>query len=394
MARTSWMTFMLAGAFITLPFSPEKILADYASQLERPQVVLTPAQTAKPRDERRGVALHIVRPGESLALLASQYGTSVEAIQKASGIKGERIQPGQELRIPFELPEREGPRLPPGVRLYRVQQGDTLEGIAKRFRLSILELVSANPALESLDHLPLGSQLLIPEGLKGRIVALSPGETLLDLALRYGIDPGLLAEVNGIDDPRALKPGDYVLLPHLQAKDVLARLEKKREEERRQLAERRRRLQLARARRQAELRRVSYRPGPSLKGFQWPLRSFRLTSYFGYRNLWVAGSNFHTGIDMAAPRGTPIYAAKSGRVVFAGWGYYFGRYVRIDHGDGVETLYAHMNKLAVRSGQYVKRGQVIGYVGASGKGALGVHLHFEVRVNRRPVNPMNYLPRR
>ncbi len=396
-AVKSWV---LAGLLFTLPFSPQKILADYAAQIGRVEVVLEPEEAPRVHlwerlaSVRKAEALHTVQPGEALAALAAAYGSSVEAIKKASGLKTWRIQPGQELVIPFQVKDPKEPRLPPGVHRYVVQKGDTLERIAKRFGLTLLELVSANPTLKSLDRIPLGATLLIPEGLKGRIVVLGPGETLADLARAYGLDLGELARANGVKSPLELKAGDLVLIPGVLAREVYARLERKREEERRLAAERRRRWLAELARRRARLKQVSYRPGKaSLKGFQWPLTRFRITSYYGYRRVWVAGSNFHYGIDLAAPAGTPVYAARGGRVIFAGWGYYYGRYVRIDHGGGVETRYAHLSRLAVRTGQYVRRGQVIGYVGASGRGAYGVHLHFEIRLRGRAVNPLTYLPR-
>ncbi len=396
MRHARWPSWFFAGLALGLPFAPQKIFADYAAELGRVEVVLEPEAPplAGAVEANQGIALHTVKPGESLAILASHYGTTVAAIQRASGLKTWRIQPGQELKIPFSVKVADGPRLPPGVVAYKTRAGDTLEAIAKRFGLSLLDLVSANPGLDSLDRIPLGYTLLIPQGERGEIVPLAPGTTLVDLARRYRIDLAELARANGVSDPLALKPGDLVLLPGIEAKAAMARLEKKRAEERRLAAERRRRWLAELARRRARIKQVSYRPGKaSLKGFQWPLSRFRITSYFGYRRIWVAGSNFHSGIDLAAPAGTPVHAARDGRVIFAGWGYYYGRYVRIDHGGGVETRYAHMLRLAVRPGQWVRRGQVIGYVGASGRGAYGVHLHFEVRVRGRPVNPLSYLPR-
>ncbi len=388
------LVWLSAGVgLFALPFSPKEIFAQVIAEERVPEVVLAPSQNAKLPQLEKGVVYHTVRPGESLARLAAIYGSNVRAIMQASGLKSWRLKPGQALVIPFDVKTAEGPRLPPGVHTYTVRKGETLETIARKFGLSVLELVSANPGLTSLDRVRVGDVLFIPTGLKGRVVALGPGETLLDVARRYRVDPGELARANGVENPLALKAGDLLILPGKLARDVYAELEKKRAEERRRALERARRLREAAARRRAQLKRVAYRAGASLKGFQWPVRHFRITSYFGYRRIWIAGSNFHHGIDLAAPTGTPVYAAKSGRVIFAGWGYYYGRYVRIDHGDGVETRYAHMSRLVVRSGQYVKRGQVIGYVGASGRGALGAHLHFEVRVGGRAVNPLKYLPR-
>ncbi len=123
----------------------------------------------------------------------------------------------------------------------------------------------------------------------------------------------------------------------------------------------------------------------SKKGLQWPVRG-RLTSGFGRR--W---GRLHAGLDLAAPKGTPIHAAKAGTVVFAGRMSGYGNVVIMDHGGGLSTLYGHQSRLGSRRGQRVSQGQTIGYVGSTGR-STGNHLHFETRVNGRPQNPRNYLP--
>lgn len=100
-------------------------------------------------------------------------------------------------------------------------------------------------------------------------------------------------------------------------------------------------------------------------------------------------SKFHEGMDFSASTGTPIYATGNGTVTKAGWQSGYGRVVVINHGYGYETLYAHMNKIDVRKGQKVIRGEVIGEVGNTGK-STGPHLHYEVHVKGRVVNPVNY----
>ena len=100
-------------------------------------------------------------------------------------------------------------------------------------------------------------------------------------------------------------------------------------------------------------------------------------------------TKFHEGMDFSASIGTPIYATGNGTVVKAGWQSGYGRIVKINHGYGYETWYAHMNKINVRVGQKVVRGEVIGEVGNTGK-STGPHLHYEVHVKGRVVNPVNY----
>ena len=123
---------------------------------------------------------------------------------------------------------------------------------------------------------------------------------------------------------------------------------------------------------------------PSAAGLIWPVQGV-LTSTFGMR--W---GRMHEGIDIGAAQGTPIYAAAGGTVNYAGWEGGYGNLTVIDHGNGLATAYGHQSQLAVSSGQTVSRGQVIGYVGSTGH-STGPHLHFEVRVNGVPNDPLSYL---
>jgi murein DD-endopeptidase MepM/ murein hydrolase activator NlpD len=119
--------------------------------------------------------------------------------------------------------------------------------------------------------------------------------------------------------------------------------------------------------------------------FQWPL-SGPITSPFGMR--W---GTLHPGIDIGVPTGTPIHAAGSGTVVWCGWMSGYGNLVMIDHHNGLATLYGHQSQIAASCGEQVSTGTVIGYVGCTGF-CTGPHLHFEVRVNGSPVDPLGYLP--
>lgn len=128
----------------------------------------------------------------------------------------------------------------------------------------------------------------------------------------------------------------------------------------------------------------------------WPTPGYGsgyITSYFGYRLHPVYGTwKLHTGIDIGAPKNARIVAAESGKVIFArkydGGGY--GKYLQIDHGGGIVTLYGHCNSIVVSEGQQVTRGQTIAYVGTTGT-STGYHLHFEVRKNGQYVDPLDYL---
>ncbi len=122
----------------------------------------------------------------------------------------------------------------------------------------------------------------------------------------------------------------------------------------------------------------------------WPLEG-RVASSFGEREDPINGEGaFHSGLDIDAPFGTPVRAAADGDVSDASMGAGYGREVVLNHGHDVETIYGHLSSIAVVPGQHVSRGQVIGYVGQSGR-ATGPHLHYEVRVHKVPVNPHKYL---
>lgn len=122
----------------------------------------------------------------------------------------------------------------------------------------------------------------------------------------------------------------------------------------------------------------------------WPVEG-RVTSSFGERMDPVNGEGeFHTGIDIAAPFGTPVRAAADGIVTGADMGHGYGRTVELNNGHDIMTVYAHLSAVAVVAGQHVSRGQVIGYVGESGR-ATGPNLHYEVRIDSVPVNPYKYL---
>ena len=155
--------------------------------------------------------------------------------------------------------------------------------------------------------------------------------------------------------------------------------------------------QRADAARRAESRRAALLAGrpapPSLAGtgsVGWPV-SGTITSPFGMRFDPVQHRyQLHSGLDIAAPQGTTISAAADGRVIYASWYGGYGNAIIIDHGGGISTLYAHCSQIFVGVGQDVQRGQAIGAVGMTGD-ATGPHVHFEVRRDGKPVDPLGYL---
>ncbi len=121
-------------------------------------------------------------------------------------------------------------------------------------------------------------------------------------------------------------------------------------------------------------------------GLSWPVKG-RIT-----RGFDLVLRRPHMGLDIAAPRGTPIQASHDGIVIYAGSGFHgYGKLVMIEFGERWATLYSHLSKINVREGQWVKRGQKVGVIGRTGR-ATGVHLHYEIRYHRQAIDPMRYLP--
>lgn len=148
---------------------------------------------------------------------------------------------------------------------------------------------------------------------------------------------------------------------------------------------------LIRQRQQANIRSKATSPYGGSGRFYWPCKSRYITSPFGWRTHPIYGRvKFHTGIDIAASYGSPIYAADSGVVIYSGWYGGYGKTVIIDHGGGYSTLYGHCSALYVRKGQRVSQRQKIAAIGSTGI-STGPHLHFEVRQNGTPVNPRSKL---
>jgi len=402
LAISELLSSVLATGIFSLPLG-----------LNQPNLPGTEIKVGTPA--RKGWVIYTVRPGDTLSQIASRYRVDARAIIYSSGLQNAVLRPGQELRIPLVEETNDEIRLPPGVRAYVVRSGDTVESIARRFDLTILGLVSANPGLQSLDRLDVGSTLYIPTGEPGLLLQLRKGETIHDLAQRFGLSVNEVAKANGLDSPTDVRAGDLILLPRVQARATYQRLlqiqeaeRKAREEEARRLAEQRRKQEEARQKQLAEQRRLQAQSRARLQqqtqsqprlrpanavvaaaGYRWPISNFTITTYFGRRGVF---QRFHTGIDLAAPIGTPIYAARAGQVDTAGWSRYgYGLHVIINHGGAQETLYAHMSRIVVRPGQWVDRGDLIGYVGSTGW-STGPHLHFEVRVGGVARNPLAYLP--
>ena len=323
---------------------------------------------------------YTVVSGDTLTRIAARFDVTVETLQTLNALTGTNIRAGQVLRV--------GARedaLPESFERYTVAAGDTLSGIANRFGVSEAALRAVNPAFYDAP-IPPGATLRIPPA-GGEVVVMGPGDTVLTLALSHGLSPSALMQVNGLDDPKDVAEGRALYLvstdglepPTSQATPPTL-------EQRRASLLTQQKALLARAPVLLETFK------PALQGYAWPLSGARISSRFGPRNVSVLGNTFHTGLDLAAPPGTPVAAARDGVVTRAGpAGRVYGNAVFIDHGDGSSTRYAHLSQVLVVPGVRVQQGDPVGRVGSTGA-STGPHLHFELRFDGRVVDPLGYLP--
>ena len=237
----------------------------------------------------------------------------------------------------------------PTILVHKVQSGETLWDIAQSYGITVATILYAND-ISNPNRLKIGQELQILT-VKGVLHQVATGESLWEIAQRYKVSIDEIAQANSISDPSRIQPNTKIVIPG--ATRVLAR----------------------------DALLVN---GQLQKAFDWPAKG-RISSPFGPR--W---GKMHNGIDIAVVTGTPIRAAADGRVTFAGWNGGYGILVIVDHGNGVETRYAHNSRLNVKVGQAVQRGQIVSYSGNTGV-STGPHLHFEIRHRNTPVNPQNYL---
>jgi murein DD-endopeptidase MepM/ murein hydrolase activator NlpD len=213
----------------------------------------------------------------------------------------------------------------------------------------------------------------VPEG-GGVTHVVQPGETLYRISLYYEVEIDSVIRANGVDDVTDVSVGTQLWIPNARHPPATKSIA------------------LAST---SVLPGAIQPPGPSGRAialkesnlvFAWPVAG-QVSSRYGAR-----GKRPHEGIDIRAPRGTPVRAAEAGRVIHSGGGLgAYGRVVIIKHTGRYSTVYAHHDKLKVSKGQFVEKGDVLGTVGTSGN-ASGPHLHFEVRRDRVPGDPLAYLP--
>src|SRR5574344_234419 len=236
---------------------------------------------------------------------------------------------------------------------YKVKSGDTISTIARRAGLTNISTLIAVNDIDNVRSLRAGQKLRVPSQ-DGIIHTVSANQSLNSISVLYHTSVEELCDANDLES-RILRVGQELFIPG------------------------------------AKLDSASLRKAMG-ELFMTPLSAgWRLTSHFGNRaDPFTGVSTYHTGVDMAAPTGTPIKAAMSGRIAYVGWSNVFGNYVIINHGNGYQTLYGHMSKSLAHMGEDVSQGTRIGLVGSTGY-STGPHLHFTVYKNGRLVDPLTLL---
>ena len=287
-----------------------------------------------------------------------------------------RIRPAAVLMLLLLAPARASasPASPLAQTVHVVRPGETVWTIAQQHGLPPDRIVSAN-RLVNPDRLQIGDRLAVPAvALRRTALAtrppaaagaetahvIRPGESLWGVARSHRTTVDVLARLNRLQDADRVQPGQKILLPAAVA---------------------------GRSPNRPAARAAPPTPSRLRLQWRWPSRGV-ITSRFGFR-----GRRHHHGIDIAAPVGTPIFAVRDGTVRFAGRQGGYGLLVILDHGDGLTTWYGHASRILVTVGQQVRQGDAIAAVGTTGN-VTGPNVHFEVRRNNVPLDPLRFLQSR
>jgi murein DD-endopeptidase MepM/ murein hydrolase activator NlpD len=328
--------------------------------------------------EKVSYELYLVDNGDTLSGIARSKDSSVKEIMEFNNLSSVKIKPGQDLKIPRDkiiktvsnnksTAGSAASKAENAQVYYTVRRGDTLSSIAARRNLPVEEIMNANNL--NSDFIKAGQELVLPiidskavknnssakikeanSSSKQIVHQVQRGDALSSIARLYGTNVDSIRRANNLNGDRIFA-GDKLII-------------------------------------------TDYQRGPFSLGrgsLIWPVNG-RITSNFGWRNHPIKKTRlFHNGLDIAVPSGTPVKAAAAGEVVHSGWMNGFGYTVIVDHGRGVETLYAHNSKVSVAKGSMVNKGQQVALSGNTGL-STGPHLHFGVLQNEKPLNPKNYLP--
>ncbi|BBN93306.1 LysM peptidoglycan-binding domain-containing protein [Deinococcus grandis] len=315
-----------------------------------------------------GAGSYRVKAGDTLSGIAVRTGVSVAALRAANPRlkSSDAVQAGWVLTVPTSSAPRAA-AAPVKAGTYTVRAGDTLSGIAVRTGVSVASLRAANPRLKTADAVQAGWVLTVPISSAPRAAApvkagtytVRDGENLTVIARRFGLSVTQLVNANPqYRGGKAMWAGAKLIIPP----------------------------RTATASRAVTVRVTGSRPGR----WAWPLPGYHaISSDYGERVL-DEGPEMHYGVDIVAPHGTPVRAARSGRVLESradferGWGWT----VVLEHPDGWITRYAHLSATLVKPGELVVQGQPVGRVGNTGR-STGTHLHFGTYLRWDPRDPLS-----
>lgn len=288
----------------------------------------------------------------------------------------------------------------PYVETHVVQEGDTLTAIAEAYDTDIATLLSVNDGLDA-DVLAPGQPLKVIKAFHGLIYTVQSGDTLEGVARIHDVDADAILMANGLQVDAGLREGETLFLPGARprSRQVASRgnfdrnpapIAAATEEEPVAVVEAPAAVAPAPAPQPNPEPEPEPDPAPASgdSGWIWPIVGGLHSSEFGWR---ADMGDYHNGLDIAVPAGTPAVAARSGVVEMAGWDNGYGMCVIINHGDGIKSRYAHASSLLVSVGEHVAQGQAVIGVGSTGR-STGNHLHFEIIVDGEPQNPRHYLP--
>jgi murein DD-endopeptidase MepM/ murein hydrolase activator NlpD len=278
----------------------------------------------------------------------------------------------------------------------QVKSGDTLYAISKRYNVTLRDLIEGND-LQPPFEIFIGQKLKLK---KPRTHTILPGDTVFSLSLRYGVDMRTLVSINSLRPPYQVKPGDKIMIPGRERSEKGFKYNVKTIKSSSSKSMPFPRWKPSRKKlinqpsnetfTVSDVRKRNSLPSPEARSsgrFLWPAKG-RIISNFGPR----LGGLHNDGINIAAPLGTPIFAAENGVVAYVGNGLKgFGNLILLKHAEGWTTAYAHTDKTLVKRGTHVKRGEKIGTVGKTG-GVSKPQLHFEVRKGARAIDPKKELP--
>lgn len=289
---------------------------------------------------------YVVKSGDTIAAIAQHFGVDVATVIYANNLTSRSVlQPGDALKIPATS----------GL-LYTIKRNDTLAKIAQTYDVSVSDITNVNRIKEGAA-LSLGQEILLPGALP---LAETPTRTVV---LRPSTAKPVSTALKPGSSAAALKPDIPIARIKNKALDLYQELTGKSDA-------------------RAKPEDVPVADITTKSKLLWPTRLHVINQYYSWR---------HNGLDLDGDYTDPIYASDDGVVMEAGWSNVgYGLTIFIDHQNGFKTRYGHSSKLFVQKGDLVKRGQVIGMVGTTGR-STGTHLHFEVILNGKHLNPLSYI---